>query len=148
MHLFLFLFYLKSVFVWGPRFAVYLWRRAGSDCEREYSIDLGQFIFCCPQWVALGEIASLSPVIVAPELKRSKKKGERLGEKATCLTGARASPPQRLPQSHGNTRIKLSSFGPKILCVCTGLIYCPLDTCLCLCVCTCTCTVKCIYVWG
>lgn len=43
----------------------WLWERVG--------IDPGQFIFCCPWWVALGEIASLSPVIVASELKRSKK---------------------------------------------------------------------------
>lgn len=43
----------------------WLWERVG--------IDPGQFIFCCPWWVARGEIASLSPVIVASELKRSKK---------------------------------------------------------------------------
>lgn len=55
---------LKCLFPEGPT----LLRICGgeqSDCEGEYSIDLGQFIFCCPRWVALGEIASLSPVIVA-----------------------------------------------------------------------------------
>lgn len=57
-------------------------------------------------------MASLSPVIVASELKRSKKR-ECGGRKALVSMGqVGASQPQRLCQSPRNSRIKLSSSGP------------------------------------
>lgn len=41
---------LKVSFSKWSQFAVSLWGRAKYDCDREYcSIDLRQFIFCCPR---------------------------------------------------------------------------------------------------
>lgn len=84
------------------------------DCVKECSIDLGQFIFCCPQWVALGEIASLSPVTVASQLNRSLKKRRREsgGRK---LPVWRRQDQKRRTQSQRSSRIKLSSSGLHML---------------------------------
>lgn len=138
----------KVSFSWGPHFSVYLWRRAESDCEREYSIDLGQFIFCCPRWVALGEIASLSPVIVASELKRSKKKRGEVGEESHLSNGDKSittTKTSSVTQEHKDQTVLI---GPKILYYAQDWYTMPrTHVCVGLCVCTCTC-VKCIYMWG